>query len=116
MSATMRVTFSLVLQGGTIENESIRPNDLAVINLSGLHVRSTVNLPVDEYVTLDVGEVEPRWWYLQNVHDTADLQVNFGDQRVIILSPGEFNLLRSPEIPAAQGIGGASRLLYAVIE
>ncbi len=111
--ATMRLTFSLTVEETAIDTEQIQPDSLE-LSVDGDNLRRAVRLPAGETVTLDAGEITPRWWYFQNVHASADLIISFGSSDDIILSPGEFSFLRSGTVPVARGSVAESKLLYAV--
>lgn len=110
--ATLRVTFSLTVEGNFIDLEQIQPNEFSS-TVDGDNSRRTVALTDGNFATLDVGEITPRFWYLQNVHATGSLVVSFGSTDDITLAPGEFAFLPSGMVPLAKGSGGASKLLYA---
>ena len=110
--ATMRVTLSLTVEGNYVNLEQLQPNELSA-TVDGDNSRRTVALADGEFVTLDVGEMTPKYWYLQIVHASGSLVVSFGTTDNITLAPGEFAFLPSGMVPLAKGNGGASKLLYA---
>ncbi len=110
--ATLRVTFSLVVEGNYVNLDQLQPNEFSA-SVDGDNTRRTVTLTDGEFVTLDTGEITPKYWYLQNVHATGSLVVSFGSTDDITLAPGEFAFLPSGMVPLAKGSGGASKLLYA---
>lgn len=112
MSASMQLTFGLIVTESDVDTEHIQPEPLTLA-ISGDSFRRTLTLADGVEQTLDIGEITPKWWYFQNIHATQDLIISFGQSDDITLSAGEFSFLRSGLTPIAKGSGGASKLLYA---
>lgn len=115
MSATMALRFGLTVTGAgvPINTETIEPDEKE-ITVDGASLRRTVSLPATDYVTLDAGELTPKWWFLMNVHAAQALVAGFGNADDFTLAAGEFAFFRSSKVLFARGSGGTSSLLYAV--
>lgn len=111
--AIMRINFGIQIEETPINTEYIQPQPITLM-VGGENLRRTVTLPAENAVTLDTGEITPKWWYLQNVHESADLVVSFGGNDDMIFSPGEFGFFRSGTVLVARGVEAESKLLYGV--
>ena len=110
--ATMQITFSLTVADNYLDTETINPQSKTV-TVDGDNSRRTVVLADGDFVTLEVGEITPKYWFFQNVHASGALVLSFGATDDITLAPGEFAFLPSGMVLLAKGSGGASKLLYA---
>ncbi len=113
--ATLNITLIIEVEQNGERTERIEPPREAG-TVEGLHGRHVVELEADAYTTLEVGGLDPGWWYMRNVHETADVAVSFGTNDDIVLAPGRFAFFWSSQIPLAKGVGAESRLAYTVGE
>ena len=115
MSVTMQVVFNVQLSDGPFGVETINPGAMQ-FTVDGPHVRRSVTLADGASVTLDIGELTPRIWFVRNLHETNPLILSFGATDDIVLQPGDFAFFPSPSVPVARGSGGASYLYYACFQ
>lgn len=113
MAGTLELDLTLTLTGTYIDPDSIGPRRVE-LTLAGYVLRRTADLTVGNYTTLDPADITPVVWYFQNVDDTNNLVVGFGEVDILTLPPGHWNLVSSALTPYATAVGGASRILYAV--
>lgn len=112
---TLQITFSATVTDGAFQVENLNPPVVSE-TVEGLHMRRVMDVPANDFATLETGDVTPKWWFVRNQHDETDLVVSFGASDDMQLAPGEWAWFQSSSIPIVKGVGAAGRVMYCIVE